>query len=197
MVSALFNFGAAPFDAFFPRCPRDSLDSTPEASAAQKALLASLSLIVSATCAAPLQRRLGVVGACITGLSLSALGLAGVAATASASLGGPLSSSARLALFWVACSVYQLGVPLYGPTVPTMLLQCVPRHRRGAMMGLDSSINTVARIVSAPLLGALWHAGGPGACFATASAVMLLSAATLCSPLVGASRLSDHRNDRP
>ena len=178
MVSALFNFGAAPFDAFFPSLSERLAGLNAGGIGSAKALLASLSLIVSATCAAPLQRRLGVVGACITGLSLSALGLAGVAAAASASLGGPLSSSARLALFWVACSVYQLGVPLYGPTVPTMLLQCVPRHRRGAMMGLDSSINTVARIISAPLLGALWHAGGPGACFATASAVMLLSAAT-------------------
>ena len=67
-------------------------------------------------------------------------------------------------------------MPLYGPTVPTMLLQCVPRHRRGAIMGLDGTINTVARIISAPLLGALYAAGGAGMCFAAASAAVALSA---------------------
>ena len=84
MVSALFNFGAAPFDAFFPSLSERLAGLNAGGIGSAKALLASLSLIVSATCAAPLQRRLGVVGACITGLSLSALGLAGVAAAASA-----------------------------------------------------------------------------------------------------------------
>ena len=80
-------------------------------------------------------------------------------------------------LFWLAAALYQVGVPLYGPTIPTMLLQCVPRERRGAIMGLDGSINTIARILSSPLLGALYAVGGARACFGTASGALFLSAA--------------------
>ena len=185
VISALFNFGSAPFDAFFPSLVERLVGLDAGGIGKAKALLASLSLVVSATCSAPLQRRVGPVGACVVGISLSALGLLGVAVAAASLSGGAaaggvgaLAAGWGVPLFWLAACVYQLGVPLYGPTVPTMLLQCVPRHRRGAIMGLDASLNTVARIVAAPVLGAVWHACGPGACFATASGVMLLSALT-------------------
>ena len=115
-----------------------------------KALLSTLSLLISATVAAPIQRRIGAVATCVLGLSASATGLAGLAIATTTSSLAPVT---QLGMFWVAAAVYQVGVPLYGPTVPTMLLQCVPKQRRGAIMGLDGSINTVARIISAPLLG--------------------------------------------
>ena len=37
-------------------------------------------------------------------------------------------------------------------------LQCVPPYRRGAIMGLDSAVNTVARILAPVLLGTLYKA---------------------------------------
>ena len=49
-----------------------------------------------------------------------------------------------------------------------MVLQTIP----------DSSINTVARIVSAPLLGVVAAQAGPGACFGLASLFAALAAAT-------------------
>ena len=57
-----------------------------------------------------------------------------------------------------------------------MLLQCVPPYRRGAIMGLDSSINTVARIVAMPLLGSLYKSSGPGVCFGVSSLFLVASA---------------------
>ena len=177
VISGLFNFGSAPFDSFFPSLLKALAGLDEGGIGKAKAALASLSLLVSATLSAPLQRKIGAVATCILGLVCSAVGLAGVAAAASVS-GGALVPGSRLALFWAGAAVFQIGVPLYGPTVPTMLLQCVPRHKRGAVMGLDGSINTIARIVSAPLLGAVWHIRGPGSCFAAASGVLLLSALT-------------------
>ena len=47
----------------------------------------------------------------------------------------PRAISRTQAAFWSSVALYQIGVPLFGPTVPTMLLQCVPPQRRGFVMG--------------------------------------------------------------
>ena len=59
-----------------------------------------------------------------------------------------------------------------------MLLQCVPPYRRGAIMGLDSSVNTVARILAPIALGTLYQVHGAAACFYTAGGIVLAAAAT-------------------
>ena len=87
------------------------------------------------------------------------------------------------------------------PSIPTTLLQCVPPYRRGAIMGLDSSVNTVARILAPIALGTLYQVlwrrlhvhtvcicicsvgllykvHGAAACFYTAGVIVLLAAAT-------------------
>ena len=176
VVSALFNFGSAPFDAFFPSLVKDRVGLNEMGIGRAKAALATLSLLISATVSARMQKKLGSVVTCVLGLCASACGLAGLAAVVA--YGPAFSASTQILLLWLAAAIYQVGVPLFGPTIPTMLLQCVPRQRRGAIMGLDSSINTVARIVSAPLLGALYGAAGPSVCFGTAAAVLFASAAT-------------------
>ena len=178
VISALFNAGSAPFDAFFPSLVKDVAGLDEGGIGKAKAALATLSLFVSATLSARTQKRFGAVVTCVAGLSFSALGLAALSAVVAYSEAAALSKSLTITLFWAAAAIYQLGVPLFGPTIPTMLLQCVPRQRRGAVMGLDSSLNTVARIVSAPLLGALYGVAGPAVCFGTASAVLFASAAT-------------------
>lgn len=181
VVSALFNCAASPFDSFFPSLIKDLAGIDEVGIGRVKAALASLSLLVSATVSARVQKRLGAVATCVIGLTVSSLGLAGLGLAAAASTGAlpsTLAAGTLTALFWLSAAIFQVGVPLYGPTIPTMLLQCVPRHRRGAIMGLDSSINTVARIMAAPVLGALYRSRGPGACFAMASLAALVSAMT-------------------
>ena len=167
MVSALFNLGSAPFDSFFPSLAMSHAGLDEAGVGKAKAALACISLVASTTISAGMQKRLGTVATCVVGLATSALGLSGIAVSAAgptASAAGAaaagaaaagLTAAARLRLFWLASAVYSVGVPLYGPTVPTMLLQCVPRHRRATIMGLDGVINTVARIVAPPALGLL------------------------------------------
>ena len=48
-------------------------------------------------------------------------------------------------LTMLAAVLYVAGIPLFTPAVPILLMQCVPAHKRGMIMGLDSSINSVAR----------------------------------------------------
>ena len=33
--------------------------------------------------------------------------------------------------------LYAIGVPLYAPSVPTMMARCAPRQKRGLVMGAD------------------------------------------------------------
>ena len=89
----------------------------------------------------------------------------------------PLTAAPRPSLvFWAGAALYQLGTPLYAPTVPTMLLQCVPRHRRGSVMGLDEAINTVARVGAPLLFGQLYHTLGAAAAFGAAGSAVLFAA---------------------
>ena len=167
VVSALFNFGSAPFDAFFPSLVKDRVGLNEMGIGRAKAASDPIPPHLGNRLGAHAEE-LGSVVTCVLGLCASACGLAGLAAVVA--YGPAFSASTQILLLWLAAAIYQVGVPLFGPTIPTMLLQCVPRQRRGAIMGLDSSINTVARIVSAPLLGALYGAAGPSVCFGTAAA---------------------------
>ena len=63
-----------------------------------------------------------------------------------------------------AAVIYHTGVPLYSPAIPTLLLQCVPPARRGAAMGLDSAVNTAARIAAPLALGALYQVSAHHMC---------------------------------
>jgi len=76
-----------------------------------------------------------------------------------------------------AAGLYYCGVPLYGPTIPTMLLQCVPSYRRGAVMGIDGAINTIARIVSPLVMGDIYRRFGRGVAFRVAGSLVFVSAA--------------------
>ena len=72
--------------------------------------------------------------------------------------------------------MYHIGVPLYTPAIPTLLLQCVPPARRGAAMGLDAAVNTLARIGAPLALGALYRARGPARAFEAAGAATAAAA---------------------
>lgn len=104
------------------------------------------------------------------GLGLS---LVSLVAFLGGNLGGMLPP-ALLLTFWLAAAIYQVGVPLYTPTIPTMLLQCAPRHRRGALMGLDEACNTVARVCAPPFFLSLIATHGLSACTSAAALAVFL-----------------------
>ncbi len=54
-----------------------------------------------------------------------------------------------------AAAVYVCGIPLFTPAVPILLMQCVPKTQRGAVMGADSAVNAAARIAAPFLFGKL------------------------------------------
>jgi len=73
-------------------------------------------------------QKFGVVNACALGLSTVGAGLLGLSVSASSLV----SVGVMKFLMFGAAGLYFGGVPLYGPTIPTMLLLCVPPNQRGA-----------------------------------------------------------------
>lgn len=144
---------------------------------------AAISFSMSAFVSSRFLRAFGPVAACTTGL--------GVMGTALWSLGHvpslPSTGVSASAMILAASSLYYVGQPLYGPSIPSMLLQCVPPHRRGVVMGADGkdrvrnllsictlfvhiylclgAFNTLARVVSPILMGSLLSQRGIGRCF--------------------------------
>jgi len=169
LVSFLFNVADSSFFAFFPALLKTSLGFDASSIGLAFSSFAFISLAVSTTLTSKSIGRFGPVATCVAGLTAigtSLIGLAGASA---------MSSPVRVLVF-VAAALYYFGVPLYGPTVPTMLLQCVQPHRRGAVMGLDGAVNTLARVVSPLVTGALYRSGGPSAAFSVAGGAALIAA---------------------
>lgn len=173
-MSGLFNCGQAAFDAFFPSLLQQRLGLDARHVGAAYTALASLSFCISAFVSSRLQRAVGAVNMCISGLGAVALGLLSIAGLCATTL---IDAPIRRLLLWGAVALYQVGVPLYAPTIPTMLLQCVPPYQRGAVMGLDGGVNTIARVLSPLILGSIYSIRGPSACYVAASAMVALSAA--------------------
>jgi MFS family permease len=166
-VSFLFNVGDSTFHAFF-----SALLKKQELSAHSIGLaytgLAALSFTISTTLASPALRKVGPVLTCFLGLFAVALGLGGMGIFSTASLFDIL-----------ACAgLYYCGVPLYSPTIPTMLLRCVPPNKRGFILGLDGAINTIARILSPLIMGILYASYGPTGAFGVAGATTFVAATT-------------------
>jgi predicted MFS family arabinose efflux permease len=89
---------------------------------------------------------------------------------------GILPSS--FAISAAAAAIFFTGVPIYGPTIPTMLLRCVPPHRRGFVLGLDGSTNTLARIASPMIMGVIYKRYTAGTAFVVAGVAVLSGAIT-------------------
>jgi len=92
-----------------------------------------VSFTISATAFARVQKAIGLTLTTALGLVLVAAGLCLIG----------LAPGTDLTM--LAAVLYVAGIPLFTPAVPILLMQCVPPHKRGAVMGLDSSINSVAR----------------------------------------------------
>lgn len=175
VVSFLFNIGDSTFHAFFSALLRDGAGMSAGDIGLLYTLLACISFSISTTGSGWAMKKLGPVWTCAAGLAcvgsgLSALGVAAwnQVATVPPSFG----------VLTAAAAIYYCGVPLYGPTVPTMLLRCVPSNRRGTIMGLDGTINTIARIVSPLIMGDVYRRYGAGSAFGLAGMMVFGGAFT-------------------
>lgn len=171
VTSFLYNAGQSTFDSFFPLYASRNLGLEPRQIGAWLTALAAVSFTISSTGFARVQKAIGLTLTTALGLTLVSAGLAGI---------GAARNPATAAM---AAATYVAGIPLFTPAVPILLMQCVPPNRRGAVMGLDSAVNAVARICAPIAFGRLAAAGGVGsvahfyyAAAATATAAVLVLA---------------------
>ena len=136
--------------------------------------LASISFLVSSTCTSRILRSIGPVLTCAGGLTLvgSSLLFMGLAASPSVLIHPSFAALAGIA------AIYFCGVSLYGPTIPTMLLRCVPPKKRGFILGLDGFINTLARILTPIISGEIYRRYNAGAAFTTAGIAVVCGVIT-------------------
>jgi len=166
LISSLENAGSATWDAFGAVVAADRFGWPAHTVGALLTAGACGSFAVSTALFGRILRRVGIVPTAVLGLAFVGLGLCGVG----------LFSGSHAGLFLAAAALYQLGRPLYSPTLPTLLLRCVPPARRGFAMGVDSAFNTAARAVAPVALGFVLHAHGPPACFLCAGSLVLAAA---------------------
>ena len=166
VVSALYHAADSTFFAFFPSLLQNRLGFDTQAVGMAFTSFAFVSFTMSAFVSSKFLKAFGPVAACTTGLGAVATGL--MTLGYAASLPASASMAVTAAFIFGASALYYTGVPLYGPSVPTMLLQCVPSQKRGAVMGFDGAINTIARVISPLVIGEIHRVRGAGACFKVA-----------------------------
>jgi hypothetical protein len=167
----LFNVGDSTFHAFFSALLRDGPGLSTKSIGVLYTFLACISFSVSTMGTSFILKALGPVAACAIGLGLIGSGLLSFGAAA---WPGFTSIGPSLGVLAAAAAIYYAGVPVYGPSVPTMLLRCVPSYKRGAIMGLDSAINTVGRIISPLFMGEVYRRFGAGAAFGLAGSLVFV-----------------------
>ncbi|KAL3781101.1 hypothetical protein ACHAW5_005008 [Stephanodiscus triporus] len=165
-VSALYHAADSTFFAFFPSLLQNRLNFDTQAVGMAFTSFAVVSFTMSAFVSSRFMKAFGPVAACTAGLGAVGTGLWTLGYAASLPAG--MNVGITTALILGASALYYVGVPLYGPSVPSMLLQCVPSQKRGAVMGFDGAVNTVARIVSPLIIGEIHRVKGAGACFKVA-----------------------------
>ena len=166
VTSFLYNAGQSTFDSFFPVFSTEVLGMGPRAIGTALTSLAAVSFIISATGFARVQKSIGLTMTTALGLILVASGLTLIG----------FATSPELA--FAAAVLYVSGIPLFTPAVPILLMQCVPPKKRGAVMGLDSAVNSAARIMTPILLGKVYYTD-PTRCFAAGAAAVALAAAVV------------------
>ena len=175
VVSFLFNVGDSSFHAFFSQLLKEGPGMSPGDIGFLYTILACISFSVSTTGTGWMMKVWGPVWTCVAGLTCVGTGLValGIAAWGQVTVIPP-----TFGILAAAAAIYYCGVPLYGPTIPTMLLRCVPSHQRGAIMGLDGTINTIGRIISPLIMGDVFRRYGAGAAFGLAGTMVFGGALT-------------------
>ena len=196
VVSAFYNVGSSTFAAFFGPLAQLHAGLSIQGIGAAYTALSAISFLVSTTVAAQAQVVLGTVTTAIVGLCTVAAGLISMGFVAATTPTPPYLALHKIA-FWAAAALYQVGVPLFAPTVPTMLLQCVTPKRRGTIMGLDEAMNTIARVVAPIAVGGLYQRHGALACCGTAGCAVLFAAFVAAFRRVVVLRGSYAKTDAP
>lgn len=173
VISFLYHVADSTFFAFFPALLQSQLQLNPKQIGLVFTMLSCITFCFSVTSmSSKLISKIGVVNTCALGLSAVGAGLVALSAAA----GTAVSSFVGMPLLIVsAAALYFCGVPIYGPTVPTMLLQCVPPYQRGAVMGIDGIINTIARIGSPIIMGDIYRRVGASMAFGVAGLAVFCS----------------------
>eukprot|EP00559_Dactyliosolen_fragilissimus_P009575 CAMPEP_0184865132 /NCGR_PEP_ID=MMETSP0580-20130426/17070_1 /TAXON_ID=1118495 /ORGANISM="Dactyliosolen fragilissimus" /LENGTH=435 /DNA_ID=CAMNT_0027364203 /DNA_START=690 /DNA_END=1997 /DNA_ORIENTATION=- len=180
IISFLYHVADSTFFAFFPALLQNLIGFDARSIGLSFTAFASISFLFSASSfSSNLIRKFGVVRTCVAGLCGISSGLfllstaaARISVTGISSIGFDLMKI----LIFGAAGLYFCGVPLYGPTIPTMLLQCVPPHQRGAVMGIDGAINTIARIATPLIMGDIYRRKGIAMVFGLAGGSAFVSA---------------------
>lgn len=168
-ISFLYHIADSTFFAFYPALLQNQMNFDAKAIGMSFTAFACVSFFCSATSlSSKFIAKAGVVNACALGLSAIGAGLFGLSTSASTLV----SEGVMKLLTFAAAGLYFAGVPLYGPTIPTMLLLCVPPYQRGAVMGIDGVINTLARIITPLVMGDVYRRWGATATFGIASAAV-------------------------
>ncbi|KAL7437803.1 hypothetical protein ACHAXH_004025 [Discostella pseudostelligera] len=166
VVSSLYHAADSTFFAFFPTLLQNRLHVGTQAVGMALTSFAIVSFAMSAFVSSRFLKAFGPVTACTAGLGAVGTGLWTLGYAASLPAG--INVGVTAAFILGASALYYIGVPLFGPSVPTMLLLCVPAHKRGAVMGFDGAVNTLARVISPLVIGEIHRLKGAGACFRVA-----------------------------
>ena len=179
VTSFLYNAGQSTFDSFFPLLLSKKLAMAPTQIGACSPRYPRCLFTVSATLFAPTQKFFGLTKTTVIGLTLVAIGLVCIGQAHPAAV--PPAAFPRLRL------------PLFTPAVPILLMQCVPPTRRGTVMGVDSAINAIARIISPIVFGRVFakdpaSSRAGAAALAAAAVVVARRAIVLSARAFGSSR---------
>jgi DHA1 family tetracycline resistance protein-like MFS transporter len=105
------------------------------------------------------ETRLAVVGPLILGLGLAIVGLA-----------------PSFAWVVLGCVVMPLGFGLNNPSVGSLISRSAPAHQQGAVLGLQQSLQSLARLTGPWIAGLCFTALGPRSPFFGATLVLVLAA---------------------
>mmetsp|Transcript_43866 Transcript_43866/g.80144 ORF Transcript_43866/g.80144 Transcript_43866/m.80144 type:complete len:479 (-) Transcript_43866:35-1471(-) len=167
LVSFFYNIGQSFFDSFFGVLMVERFSVSPATLGQMFTVLACLVFVTAGWLYYPLVRFASTSAVAAGGLALMALGmrLLGAAGGMAAVVAGVL--------------LYGVGLPLFTPSVPIILTEASPPGRRGLILGIDSAVNTVARVLSPTLMGMIYQGHGAAAAFQRASLVLVGGASLL------------------
>lgn len=161
VVSFFYHVGQSTFDAFYSTFLTTRFGYTPKELGAHLTAMACVSLFVSSFVYRPLEKRAGLVSILMIGAGCVALFLF--------QIGGNITRGQAAA--WA--TVYAVGVPLFNPAIPTLMIKASPAQKRGLYMGIDSVVNTVSRSLAPMCLGVVYHTFSARACFQSAGLCVL------------------------
>ena len=201
LVSFLFNFGDSTFHAFFSALLRDQAGLATTDIGLLCTILACVSFLVSTTTGTVVLERYGPVATCAAGMScigagLVALGIAAFTAATTSSYSivwfSRLVSFTPFSVLAGSAALYYCGDPLLWTyhTYHVVTMMCVPPNRRGAIMGLDGTINTIGRVISPLIMGDVYRRYGAGAAFGLSGMAVFGGVATILYPKIDASKPS-------